>query len=465
MTKPISIAAGTRSVHAQRMLEFFHQLGSEEATVPLDRARSVLLDALGCGLLGSTQPWGRLVVDEVLSDGSRGPCSILGHPATCAPSQAALCNGTAMHGFELDDLLAAALIHPGAVVVPAALAASEAVDASGTQLLRGIVAGYEAMERISLALGTEPSQRGFHKTAVVGPVAGAISAGVAMKLDLRQLQWAVGLACSCASGIKNFAAGGGGMVKRLHAGHAAESGVRMAMLARRGFTAPVGAIDGRQGLLEAFAAASAKPQLLDDGLGTRWALDDVWTKVYPICGWIQGTVQLLLAMRAEAAIDPASIEAITVATSSFAVQNNGNADVQDTMDAQYSIPYCVAVALTGDPMDPQEFGPGRIRDPQRLAIASKVQLLPDATADRVYPRQFACRVTVRFQNGQVREAQTLDAHGTPADPCTPQELAHKFATLARLSALGVRADDVADCVDRLGVDRGARDLAASLRPQ
>jgi 2-methylcitrate dehydratase PrpD len=84
-----------------------------------------------------------------------------------------------------------------------------------------------------------------------------------MRLPLDALLNAVGLACSCASGVKNFAAGQAGMVKRMHAGRAAEAAVRMAMLARRGFTAPPAAIDGQFGLLDAFSAETAQPERLD----------------------------------------------------------------------------------------------------------------------------------------------------------------------------------------------------------
>jgi 2-methylcitrate dehydratase PrpD len=451
------------AAHAARMLGYLHQQGTENDSV-LENARRCLLDSLGCGLMGAKQPWGHIVAEEALSDGSQGQCSILGQTGTVAPSQAALCNGTAMHGFELDDLLPAALIHPGAVIVPAAFAAAEAIDASGLQLLRGIAMGYEATSRISRALGTNPSNLGFHKTSVVGPVSGAIAASVAMGLDFKQLQWAVGLACSCASGIKSFAAGGGGMVKRLHAGRAAEAGVRMAMLARRGFTAPLNAIDGKFGLLDVFGGSTAQPELLDEGLGANWAVDDVWVKVYPICGWIQGVVQLLLAMRAQEKFDPASVARITVATSSFAVKYNGNTSPQDTMDAQYSIPYCVAVALTGDPMDPDEYAPERLGDRQRQAIIHKVELKPDPSADSVYPKQFACKVTLEFVDGRTKTAQTFDAHGTPGDPCSPQELVEKFSRLTELSMLDIDAGEVVSRVNRLASGLSVRELAASLRP-
>ncbi|TPQ40944.1 MmgE/PrpD family protein [Cupriavidus pinatubonensis] len=435
--------------HARHLIAYLHGVGEETPGHTIEKARWCLLDAIGCALLGVRQPWGKIMAEEVVADTSRGFSTILGGAAEVAPSQAALCNGTAMHGFELDDLLSAALIHPGAVIVPAVLAAGEAVDAPGEQILRAIVAGYEATGRISMALGTEPSQRGFHKTSVVGPVSGALAAGVAMQLSLDHLLSAAGLACSCASGVKNFAMGSAGMVKRMHAGRAAEAGVRMAMLASRGFTAPPAAIDGKFGLLDAFGGGKARPKLLDAGLGSGWAIDDVWVKVFPICGWIQGVVQLLLAMREEAGINARQVGKIVVATSAFAVENNANADISDAMDAQYSIPYCAALALTGDPGDPMAFGPEAIRDPLRASIANRVELVVDPVAEQVYPRQFACRVEVHLKNGEVHSAATRDAHGTPGDPCDEAEKIAKFNRLVRLSELQISAQEVVDSVCRL----------------
>lgn len=462
MAQPILLDAARPEGHARRLIEFLHGLASDAPAAPMDKARWCLLDALGCALLGSQLPWGQIMASEMLSDGSQGACSIFGRSEKVAPGHAALCNGTAMHGFELDDLLSEALIHPGAVIVPAVLAAAEAVNAPGVQVLRAIVAGYEASARISMALGTAPSLQGFHKTSVVGPVAGAIAAGVVMRLPLDQTLTAASLACSCASGVKNFAAGSAGMVKRMHAGRAAEAAVRMVMLARRGFTAPPGAIDGQFGLLDAFGARTAQPRLLDAETGAKWAIDDVWVKTYPICGWIQGVVQLLLAMRQRSGIDPKAINKIVVATSGFAVKSNANVEVKDTMDAQYSIPYCTAVALLGDPNDPREFSGEALCDPIRAAIARRVELQVDPAADAVYPRQFACRVEVHLTNGEMVCRATRDAHGTPGDPCSVEEQISKFTRLAELSGLPIAADQVVERVCRLESAASVQELTMLL---
>ncbi|CAN7718422.1 MmgE/PrpD family protein [Variovorax paradoxus] len=462
MAAPVAVNLNRPQGHARRLLELLHALGNDAPAAPMDKARWCLLDALGCGLLGAHQPWGEIMTAEALADGAHGTCSILGTAHATAPAQAALCNGTAIHGFELDDLLSEAVIHPGAVIIPAVLAAAQACDASGEQLLRGIVAGYEATARISMALGMEASQRGFHKTSVVGPVAGAVAASVTMKLSLEQMVNAVGLACSCGSGVKNFATGSAGMVKRMHAGRAAEAAVRMTLLARRGFTAPPEAIDGTYGLLDAFSGSKAQPQQLDGAWGEKWAIDDVWVKVYPICGWIQGVVQLLTSMRSEDGFTAGDVEKVVVATSAFAVKNNANADVHDTMDAQYSIPYCVAVALLGNPMNPEEFAAPRIFDVARKRIAQDVELQVDPIADQVYPRQFASRVELRLKDGRTLSHSTLDPHGTPADPCSVDEQVEKFRNLARLSGLTKDLSDAIDIVRTLE-SRKVSELMRELR--
>ncbi|MCC6531119.1 MAG: MmgE/PrpD family protein [Burkholderiales bacterium] len=453
------------SQHALRLLEFASTLAAEPLPKGIAaRAKRCLLDNLGCGLFGASQPWSRIMLDEVLADASKGACTAFGCEQGLSPVLAALANGNAIHGFELDDLIPAALIHPGTVIVPAVLAAAEASGASGRRVLAGLVAGYEAAARISLALGVEPSQRGFHKTGVVGPVAGAIAAGVVTGLAIPQLQSAVGLACSMASGIKAFAGGGGGgMVKRLHAGRAAEAGVRAAQLARRGFTGPATALDGHLGLLEVFSGASAQREHLSQALSERWFIDDVWIKVYPLCGWIQGVAQLLLALRGPQPLSPAQVKKVTIGTSAFAVKHNGNRSPRDEMEAQYSIPYCAGLALTADPGDPKAFLLEALADPAAHALSERVELHVDAESEAVYPNRFGSRIRLELANGETRQAFTLDPHGTATDPLTDSEVAQKFLRLARLSPRAVDAAAIQRRVEDLDTLKNVHELTLLLR--
>ncbi len=417
---------------ARELIGFLHGLSIDAVPAQVaDIAKWCLLDSLGCALFGSRQEWARIMTDEMSAEGSRGFSTVVGHAKMLAAPAAALCNGTAAHGFELDDLLDEPIVHPGAIIVPAALATAESTDASGARLLLGVVAGYEAMNRIGLAMGLEPAHRGFHKTALVGPVGAAIAAGVVMNLSPARLLAAAALACSTASGIKSFAAGtGGGMMKRMHAGRAAESGVRMAQLAARDFTAPPSAIDGRFGLLDVFGGKDIDPRALVADLGKRWATENVYVKVYPCCSWIQAAVQQLVGLRGVRVLAPDEIAKIRIGVSAYAVKNNGAVAPPDIMGAQYSFPYCAALALTADPTDPAMYTEQAINDPARRELACRVELYVDAEMEAAYPKHYGSRVEVELADGKRLQSFVKDPHGMPADPVTDAERIAKFSRLA-----------------------------------
>jgi 2-methylcitrate dehydratase PrpD len=460
--KQENLPTRTRS---RELIEFAQGLKIE--SLPPDivkRAKGCLLDGLGCGLFGSLQPWSRIMADEMLAEGSRGNSTLVGRKETLAAPAAALCNGTAIHGFELDDLLDEAIVHPGAIVIPAALAAAESVNASGARLLAGIVAGYEVLNRVGLAVGVEPAHRGFHKTTLIGPIGAAVAAGVIMGLKPEQLLTAAGLACSTSSGIKSFAAGtGGGMMKRMHAGRAAESGVRMAQLAARDFTAPPTAIDGKFGVLEVYGGKTARPELLTEGLGKTWAMTSVFVKVYSCCSWIQGAVQQLVALRGPKPLKPGEIGQVRIGVSRYATINNGEPAPVDIMGAQYSFPYCAALALAGDPTDPGMYLEKEIDDAARRALARRVELYTDDQMEAAYPRHYGSRIELVLASGERRASFVLDPHGFPADPVTDPERIEKFTRLAGHAKSAGRVKEIADAVERADKLDSARDLMELIR--
>ena len=400
----------------------------------------------------------------MVAEGSTGRSTVIGRQQFLAAPAAALCNGTAIHGFELDDLIAESIIHPAACVIPAAMAAAESIDAPGASLLEGIVAGYEAMHRVGLALGVEPAKRGFHTTSLVGPIACAVAAAKVIQLSFEQLLSAVGLSCSAAAGIKSFAGGhGGGMVKRFHLGRSAEAGVRMAQLAGRGFLGPPFGLDSRFGLMDVFGGAGAVPERMSRDLGKAWAMRDVWFKVYPICGWIQSVVQLLVELRGPQPLTLDDVKSIQVGVSRYAAQNNGEPAPVDTMGAQYSIPYCAAVALTGDPRDPAWFQPDAVTMPATRKLAAKVEIVVDPAIEAVYPAKFGASVRLTRADGAVSERTVLDCHGTPSDPCSGQELQDKFRLLASTRLPSDAVSELARLVYGVATLSSVRELTSALR--
>jgi len=451
--------------HTDRLVEFLAGLSLRDVPPTIvARARRVLLDSLGCGLFGVTQAWSKAAVKAAARDRCSGDCSVFAQPDPYAAPLAALCNGIATHGYELDDLIAEAVVHPGAVVVPAVLAAAESTGATGERVVLGVLAGYEMMARLGLAIGIEPGKRGYHTTGIVGPVAAVAAAGVTMGYTTDRLLSAIGLACSTAAGIKSFAGGsGGGMVKRMHAGRSAEAGVRLCEMADCGFEGPRAAIEGRFGLLEVLSGSSAQPAQLSAALGERWALEQVWVKVYPMCGMIQGVAQVLDHLKREHRLEAAEIEHVRVGVSHQAARLNSERFPADTMAAQYSIPYCVGVALAGDAVNPGNYAPERLADPQTRELAGRTELYADPEVEAAYPARFGARVMVELRNGQRHEGYELNPHGTPDEPCTDAELAQKFRRLARTSRSEAQVSALIELVGRVEQLDTLRALSTALR--
>jgi 2-methylcitrate dehydratase PrpD len=449
----------------RELVDFLQGLDLERLpSSTVDAAKWCLLDTLGCALFGAPEPWSRIMAAEMLAEESKGHSSIVGQSRTVSAPAAALCNGTAAHGFELDDHLDEAIVHPGAIIVSAALASAEAIDAPGSRLLLGIIAGYEMLNRLGLAMGVKPSQRGWHKTAVAGPVGAAVAASVVMNLDAEKMLASVGLACATASGTKAFAAGeGGGMEKRMHAGHAASCGVRVSQLAARGYTAPPSGVDGRFGLLEVMSGDSARRDLISSDLGKHWAVEHVYVKLYPCCAWIQAAAQQLVTLRGPRPLRPDEVSRVQVGVSAYARAQNGNPLPRDTMGAQFSIPYCAALALTGDPADPAMYAPEAIDDLGRRELTQRVEIVVDPEMEAAYPKHYGARVELELASGQSKTSSKLDPHGMPADPCSEGELLEKFARLASRVKTPKSVQEIMEKVRSVDRSGSVREMTALLR--
>ena len=389
--------------------------------------RLALFDTLGCGTYGFATPWTQTLLKWAQAGGGRGAARAWnGAQTRLRAADAALVNGTAAHAFELDDYHNAKL-HPGAAVIPAALALAEATDVSGERLATAIAAGYEVMIRSSLAL--EPSAarlRGWHLTGACGPFGAAAACAVLLGLDTQRTAWALGLAGTQGAGLWAFNADGT-MSKRLHAGKAAHSGVLAAELAAAGFTGPTQiyeAADG--GFLKAFSDKSDVAPLTQD-LGGQYHLDGVSIKPYSCCGSTHAYIDAALELRRRLGPrwDPA--RPVRVGTSKVVDVQCGFDYVPSTaLNAQMSLRYCVAAALTDGQVLPAQFSEERMRDPSLCTLASRVQLEADPALDRLYPAHFAGWVAAKA-DAQWMRVDVLDPTGSTAAPVDVDGARRKFA--------------------------------------
>ncbi len=199
-----------------------------------DVAGSMVLDVAGLMVAAASEDYVAAVIASL--DGE-GKCTLLGHARGLDIAGAALVNGTAAHGEDFDDSFEGTPVHAGAVVVPAVLAACERFGRTGADALLGIVAGAELMCRMALVAPTAIHRAGFHPTAVIGALGAAAGVGAALGHSGRQITDALGIAGSLASGIIEYLAEGT-WTKRLHAGWAAQSGVRAVASGRQRVSRP-----------------------------------------------------------------------------------------------------------------------------------------------------------------------------------------------------------------------------------
>lgn len=423
-----TLEAVDRSLSAE-LAEFLSNLEGRIAPERIATVGNCVIDTLGAIAYGSAQPWSMAAARHALATGGGGACTVVGSADPASPAMAAFANGTAAHAFELDDVHEEAVNHPGAVVVPVALAVAEELDASGLAFLEAVVAGYEAMGRAGLAVGPVSHMlAGFHPTSMSGVFGAAAAAAHLRGLDAARLNHAFGIAASLASGTMEFAASGG-MAKRIHAGRAAEGGIMAASLAADGFAGARDGLAGTYGFCRVFTD-DPRPERLVAGLGERWMMDEITVKPYASCSDVHPMVQATSELVAEYDIRARQIERIAVHTTTKVVELNDMDGTASVMAAQYSAPFNVAAAVLADPSDPASFSPERIADPALAALQARVTLVLDPAFDATYAWKQGARVEITTTDGRVLEQTVHGQRGSMHDPLSDAEIERKFHTLA-----------------------------------
>lgn len=392
-----------------------------------------LLDGIGVCLHGSTLPWSRMVRDMVQAEGGRPEASVFGAGARASWSQAVLANATAGHGFEMDDIHAESVLHPNSLTTPIALGFAEARGGiDGRDLLTAIVAGCEVGIRVGNAATSRLFLNGFHPQGTTGTFVAAVTAGRLLGLDPAAMQNALGIAGSMAAGL--MAAQEGAMVKRLHAGRAAQSGVYAAELARRGFTGIPDIVEaGYGGFLSAFAR---EPDVacLTEGLGALWETLGVGFKLYPAVTSIHTALDALrhiITVERLAADDIDAVEVgcghMTYVHTAWTYRDAG------VTAAQMNMFFGLAAVATGGDLTAADFRPERMRDPALLAFIDRIAVREDPEIEAMGLHfRHACRMTVRTADGRAFAHKILHRRGSPESAVSWPEVTEKFRSITHV---------------------------------
>lgn len=450
---------------AATFAEFANALSYEQIPVPVREAAKLhVLDVIGCGLAALALGEGTEALQVVAEIAGKAESTAIGWTHRLPAASAALANGMLCHALDYDDTHTAATAHVSTVVAPAALAAAQATNASGRETLVAIIAANEIVARLGMAAPFAFHRRGFHPTSVCGVFGAAAATARLYALGGAAAVSALGIAGSMASGIFAYLADGSA-TKPLHAGWAAQSGVMAANLAARGATGPAAVLEGRFGVLQAFAGddATALDEQLSD-LGSRWETPRIAFKPYSACHFVHASLDAMRAVIADHAVTAPDVDRIVVRVPADAAALvlepvEHKIAPRTAYDAKFSLQYSVAAMLRDGHVGVDTYTPEHISDPELLDLAGRVDYeLVDFDS---YPQAFPGGVVVTTVSGDRLEAEVPYQRGGEQNPMTEADIFEKFAANAALALSDVAANRLQQSI--LGLD-GVDEVAPVLQP-
>ena len=407
-----------------------------------------LLDSIGCGIFGARQPWGRIAADVATSLSGGGPAALLARHDTASPADAALANGTAIHGFEIDDAHVTSSLHPGAVTLPASLAVAQARNASGADLLTGLAAGYEIGLRVGVCAGVSHSTSGYHVTGTAGAVGAAAAAASVLRLGPEPAAHALGIGATQAAGL--YAARIGAMTKRFHAGRASQSGVLAGYLAAKGFTGSLDAIEAPFGGFMSTLHGQHDPATMLADLGERWETARVGIKAYAACASAHTTIDGVLDLR-QRGLTADNLDRMTVRMSRKGHLNIGwPYRPGDVVSAQMNGAYAAAVTLIDGAAFIDQYAETRLADPKILALIGRIAFAHDPELDRGgAAKRHAVTIDAVRRDGGTLSTAVEQRRGSPEHPLSRDEIEAKFRRLAAVALPPARIDELMALVDRI----------------
>lgn len=458
--------------------EFVSGLRFEEIpSEVIERIRLLVLDSFGCGIFGARLRWATIIQDTLCRVDSTRDVPVWGTTLRLSAPSAVLVNGTQIQGFELDDVHRQGVLHVGAVSLPPLLAICALNPGiSGRQFLTAAVAGYEIGPRVGMCMGQEHITQGWHSGATVGVFSAAAAASAALGLSTDQTINAIGIAGTQASGL--MAAQYGAMVKRMHAGRAAQSGLYAALLAQSGFTGIRDVFESPYGgFCTTFSASQDKFNLtaLSAGLGEAYETMRISLKFYSSVSSSHTSLDAIRLLQEQRPFTAGEVDSITVRGSRVTAEHVGwPYRPEGLTSAQLNLPFCIATLLLEGDVFVAQFTEEAVSDPARIALSQRVRVVEDpAITAKGSAHRHEVEVEVVLTDG-TRLVQRVEApRGSEANFASEGQVVDKFHALAddvlgreaavelRQAVLGLaELEDVAPLV-RLLSQAGAASSGAS----
>ena len=417
----------------------------------IEKTKYLLLDYIGAAARGALSESSIPVQSLFEKIGGAGDGAVvIGTGLRLNPPYAALANGAAAHSIEMDDVVNAASLHPGVVVMTTAMAAAHISPCTGKEMIEAVVAGYEVMIRLGIAV--DPSAhyaQGFHPTSTCGTFAAAVTAAKILKLDVSQTIRALGIAGSQTAGSMEFLSDGS-FTKRFHAGWSAHSGLMAALLAGEGFTGPETILEGKFGFLHAYTTKSHPEKVLEKW-GDPYLVLKTSVKPHACCRYMQGPIDGVLRVMNENALEAREVARVTlgVLKTGFPLvvePREKKHNPESIVDAQFSMPFGAAVAILRGKATLDEFTFENIRSSEVKSLMDRVVCVEDPNLEKEFPQKWPAGVTIETKDGKKFSSYIEFPKGDPENPLTWNEIIEKFHQLTDQVYQSERRNQIIDRV-------------------
>lgn len=415
-------------------------LGARWSELPKNVQHEALrsfVNIMGCTIGGARHEVVELA-DTTLSDYAGAPhATVIGRGHKADALHACLINCLASSIYSYDDTHAEAVVHPAGPVATSALAIAERRPIGGGDFLLALALGIEMTCRLSKAISVPPAKGtvAWSQTGITAGIGAAVAAAKLLGLDATRLQYAIGIALSQAAGFRVMHAT---MVSSLMPAQGAQTGLRAAILAGRGFTASPAALEGRYGFLEVFAESANVPALTD-GLGETFELLRNTYKPYPCGIVIHPIIDACLELRREHAIDPNAIDKVRIKASPGAIALCDRRNPQNELQAHVSLYHWTAATLIRGTARIEELQDPTVRDPAVIAFQDKVEVVGDANL-----KADATEVTITLKDRRSHTCRIEHCIGSASNPMTDAQLTQKFSQLSEPVIGAARTKDLVD---------------------
>ena len=402
------------------------------------QGKRCLIDGFGVILAGSTEKSSGIVREQIARAGGADEATILGVEVLRAPTAlAARANATAGHAMDYDDTqLSSApdrtfglLTHPTIPALGAALAVAEHLGASGERLLQAFLVGFEVECKMTEAISPAHYEGGFHSSGTLGTFGAAAAAAKLLQLPVPQIEMALGIAASMASGIRvSF----GSMTKPLHVGRAAENGVTAAELAALGFTSGASGLDGPWGFFQVFGRGDEPEEFT---LGHPYSIVDpgVSVKPYPCGSLSHPTLDAMLALVRDHDVRPDAIARIRCRAGNNILKPLRYPKAENALQAKFCLPFLLSAVALRRRAGISEFTDDFVQSEAGQRMMARVDVVRDEEIERQGFEKMRSVVEVELVDGTRYEQESGEYRGGPDNPLTRDELLAKFTECARLA--------------------------------